>query len=243
MKALPEYYAVLGLLPSADAVVVEFAYYALVRKYEDEKYGKSVEANEKLQQLNEAYQSISETAQQEPSETKTDFAFAVEYYPDLSQIVEGLQRISPQLASEYWLRLLSSRDFGSRHELATLVEASFFNQQFGENEKIIRFARELIAKGYLEAFEELRCAVRSFGPDADPIIGRISGKHFVFDALLSWPCSEESRRILHFAVEKKGYSIAIDDRNAITLAKGTSKSFLRSDADIRRFGEILGYSS
>jgi hypothetical protein len=179
-------------------------------------------------------------ASSDQPESETDWAFATEYYPDLSQIVERLEMISKKLGAEYRAKLLSSRDFSSRRELAKSVEDQFFSQHFGSNEKIVDFARELILGGHDTAADELSRAAKLFGDNADAnaIVGHIRCKFFLVQTVCGEVCSEESRRILHSAVEK-GHSMRIDERNTIILIRGTSEMYLRTNADIYRLGRII----
>jgi curved DNA-binding protein CbpA len=116
MTETDDYYAILGVLPSADEVVVRAAYRALSQKYHPDKWsGEPAEATHRMQQLNRAYEVLSniERRQQYDRQRSSDnpdddfdftdetmrsafqeaekdqeanWTFALEYYPDLAEI-------------------------------------------------------------------------------------------------------------------------------------------------------------
>lgn len=57
MDSTKDYYAVLGVLPNAEDVVVRAAYRALAQRYHPDRFtGSENEANRRMSEINEAYQ-------------------------------------------------------------------------------------------------------------------------------------------------------------------------------------------
>jgi len=241
MKSPQEYYAILGLLPTADWSVVRSAHEALLNKYQTGMQKGETDALQELQLIEEAFQFISgftEQASEDPGtlESEADWMFALEYYPDLTSILERLATFSKQLPAMYRSALMSSRNFSARKELEKSVEDQFFYRHFGQNEKIVQFARDIFRDGHLTAANELSRAVKLFGDDPETIIRRIRGKYIVIQAINSLPYSADARRILLSALND-GNTIEIDERDKITVTKsGGSKIYLYSDEDILSFG-------
>jgi hypothetical protein len=238
MNSLEEYYAQLGLLPSADKSVVEAAYRTLTGTLRSNGVA---ETDRRFKKLKAAYEAISNVSGEPTNPFGADWLYALEYFPDLRHINERFERISHELAATYRSRLLSSRDLGSRHEFARQLENEYFEKKFGRNGKLIAFAREVIGIGQYEAAEELSHACQLFGGDHDPdaIIARIRGKYFLFSTSAGEICTDHAVRILRYAVEQ-GHQLTVSSKNVITLRKGTSETFFYSLDQIIRYGTILG---
>ena len=83
-------------------------------------------------------------------------------------------------------------------------------------------------KVYLAALASLTACHRGVDPKC------IRGKYVLFRQTYEGElCTDESLTILREAVAS-GYTLTVDDRNMFTLARGTSQSYLRSNADIKR---------
>lgn len=175
-----------------------------------------------------------------PPPADSDWAFALEYYPDLSRLTDRLASVSDTLPSEYRKRLLSSRNFAARAQLASIVENEYCEKLFGKNSKLVDFARALLAQGQRDAVRELGRAVALFGEnDPEAIIGRIRGKYFLFQTAAGETCTPDCIRILRAAVEQ-GYTITVAPNNSITLTKiGRGQTHLHSIEHILRFAHFL----
>lgn len=56
MEIKKDYYAILGVLPTAEDVVIRAAFKALAQRYHPDRFdGDSKEADEKMSDINEAY--------------------------------------------------------------------------------------------------------------------------------------------------------------------------------------------
>ncbi len=203
------YYAVLGVLPSAEIVVIRAAYRALALRYHPDTWaGEKQFAERKMREINEAYAVLSNEAgrnqynanrqkhgfeeyEYENGQTdeafrsssdsnSSDWATAVEYFPDLSKLHQKLNATSARLAFAFQTTMLEKKQFGQRREIAAELEESFLQTYFGTNAQILDYARELISIGAKPAAKELNRAVTVLGNAVDPdmVISRIRHKFF-----------------------------------------------------------------
>lgn len=197
MSEHKDYYAILGVLPTAEAVVIRAAYKALAQRYHPDRYaGPKEEANHRMTEINEAYSVLSdvnkrteydkirrsrsqddsscfdedsENAQPDNDPLQKDWEIATKYYSDLKKIEFRLSKISWRLAYSYKAYLLETKTFGSRNKLADDMERQFLELYFGNNEEIITFAIELIMSGHKVAARALNKAVSVLGNNIDPL--------------------------------------------------------------------------
>jgi hypothetical protein len=109
---------------------------------------------------------------------RSDWEVAVGYYPDLDAIYADLKKISINLALEFRAKLLETKQFSSRKELARQLEENFLRTYFGGSAKIVGFAHTLVARGHKAAAMELNRAISVLGKGADEnlIIERVRNK-------------------------------------------------------------------
>lgn len=202
MKIL-DYYAVLGVLPDAEDIVIRAAYKALAQKYHPDRYPDKEEAAKRMAEVNQAYEALgdpvrrrkydeSRSAGGEPSysdvsddenegpvysQTQKDWLLACEYYPDLTELLARLNQTSKRLALTYMLYLLETKCFDQRSKVAADMELTFLKKYFGTNPDILDFARLLIKRGNKPALIYLNDTVRVLGASTDPkkIIVKIIG--------------------------------------------------------------------
>ena len=201
-----DYYSILGVLPTAHEVVIRAAYRALAQRYHPDRNDSSCEASKKMQEINEAYEVLSNLAirnqydeshqrrgadfSSEQDDVRSAFeeatnAFtskwqtAVEYFPDLDEIVGTLRQTSYRLGFAFQALLLETRNFEARAEIAESLQRNFLETYFGTQSKILAFAKKLISINARDAAKELNRAVFVLGNDTDPdrIIGRIEEKY------------------------------------------------------------------
>jgi curved DNA-binding protein CbpA len=209
MDKTKNYYRILGVLPTAELIVIKAAYRALAMKYHPDQWtGDRATAERKIREINEAFEVLSnervrkqyDSSRQNKGfeeydfeddtteeafgdaerEQRSDWAVAVEYYPDLESICAELRRTSHRLTFAFRTMMLETKQFPHRKKLAQHLELTFLQSYFGDNPKIIEFARRLIESGHKQAAKELNRAISVFGRDADHnvVIDRISRKYF-----------------------------------------------------------------
>jgi|UniRef100_UPI00404775FF hypothetical protein len=194
-----DYYRILGVLDDAEDIIIRAAYKALAQRYHPDKWlGSPEEANRRMAEINEAYSVLSDpikrkqyddlrdqSAYQEEdasddltSSIEKDWQVVTEYFPDLVEISQRLQKISKTLASSYQIYMLETKDFGNRQQIAENLEDIFFEKYFGTNPKIKSFAKNLILMKRGDVAKELNTAVTLLGTDVNPqlVIKRLRDK-------------------------------------------------------------------
>lgn len=253
-----DYYAILGVLHSAEDVVIRAAYRALALRYHPDQWRGDPSTSERLMRdLNAAYEVLSDPQKRREYDRrrkKSDFdtyeadnenakaAFtsaeedqhdawelATEYFPDLNQITNRLRVTSVRLAFAFRATLLETKEFEGRHEMAHALEVGFLRTYFGKNEATLNFARELIASGRRDVAKELNRAVTVLGDNVSAeIISRLRAK---FDLIN--PEVKAKRRHLAERVTKTRYT---DD--AIALVEALGGKITTRDLSWLPFGEI-----
>jgi len=232
-----DYYAILGVVPSAEDVVIRAAWKALAQRYHPDRFaGDGAEANKRMAEINEAYNILSNPAQRKAYDKsrgekegdfgdwvheeeadqasnrydplEKDWTLAVGFYPDLVEINKRLSKISSTLAFSYRAGLLDSKAFEKRKELAEVLENKFLQTYFGSNPKIVVFARELIFAGNRAASKALNDSIRVLGSDAPA--DRIINK-ICKDFNAKTKEMQEQERMAQLRAAQKGYQGAVDE--------------------------------
>lgn len=195
MDANKDYYATLGVLPSAEGVVIRAAYKALAQRYHPDRFeGSKDEALRRMQDINGAYAVLSDPVQRKayddarhsngnsresyyeedsddspPSndQLEGEWNTAVGYYPTLIRFERRLSKVAWRLGYAFRVRMLMHREFESASAIAAEMEHDFLESYFGTDPKIIEFAFELIDSGNKNAAKALNEAIRILGVTAD----------------------------------------------------------------------------
>ena len=189
---LLDYYAVLGVSPDAEDIVIAAAYRALAQRYHPDKSRGSESSHAKMAALNEAYAVLSDQARrveydrsyrqfseqrfdtQDDDEKSHAFSdalnelddrwkVATSVYPDIELVRKRLTRFSTQLAFAYVTTLLERKDFARRREIGEQLEEKFLSKYFGSNELVVEYAREVILSGRRDAAKALNRLVEVLG--------------------------------------------------------------------------------
>lgn len=196
MNPEKDYYAVLGILPDAEVVVVVAAYRALASLYHPDKWkGEVSEATRRMAEINVAYGVLGDAAKRkeydasrksshssfESTDAAQDAAFdealseveerwqiAVRIFPDLTETRKKLAKTAHRLAFAFVTVMLESKLFKDRQAVADAMENKFLELHFGTNKEVIAFAKELIQLGLKDAIIALNRYVDVLGSDIDP---------------------------------------------------------------------------
>lgn len=198
-----DFYQILGVTTNAEDFVIRAAYKALVQRYHPDKYrGPKEEALEKMHLINEAYEVLSnpvkrreyDVYQQETIspqdhrqphsevnfEIERDWSIAVEYYPELFDIVFRLSYFSEQLADEFKQELISSKRFDEAKQLADTTEQDFLEEHFGLDTIINNYVRQLFLDGKRQAAMEFNEALIVLGTkvNSSELINKFELKYY-----------------------------------------------------------------
>jgi curved DNA-binding protein CbpA len=191
-----DYYATLGVLPTAEDIVIRAAYRALAQRYHPDRFnGSKEEANARMAEINEAYEVLSDSTRRKDYDASRgsnaqsgepyfgeksndappsfdpleyDWGIALKYYPDLAVLEAKLSRISWRLAYSFRAHLLEVKLFDQRTKVAEALEQKFLETYFGTNPQILSFARDLVALGHKAASKRLNETVRVLGRGIEP---------------------------------------------------------------------------
>ncbi|MGK0235657.1 MAG: curved DNA-binding protein CbpA [Psychroserpens sp.] len=191
-----DYYAILGVLPSAEIIVIKAAYKALIKVYHPDRCKSSKEAaHARTIELNEAYVALSDVSKRkeydnhrkpnnnnfsQDGEAQPDFttAFdileqdwqvAIKYEPELKNVVNSLSKLSSKLVFFYKLTMIESKQFDKKEIIAAKMEQDFLSLYFGTNEDIQKFAKKLLHDNERDAAKELNKAISVLGKGVNSV--------------------------------------------------------------------------
>jgi len=196
MTQTPDYYAVLGVLPNAEQVVITAAYRALASQYHPDRWkGDQEQATKRMAEINVAYSVLSDVnkrkeydkarssdhgAMGDDSE-QMDQAFdsamqelmdrwqvACSLFLDLEAIRKRLSKTSHSLAFAFVVLMLESKKFAEREKLSEKLETEFLKRYFGSSPAILDAARELIQMGRKDAIKALNKYIDVVGDGVSP---------------------------------------------------------------------------
>ena len=236
---MKDYYCILGVIKSAEDIVIKAAYRALAQKYHPDKFeGDEAESQKKMQEINEAYSVLSDSERRKEYDRAYDNSISgedddreegthildekdqiwrevVEYYPDLLRISSDLEKISKRLVQTFKYHILETKDFENRKKISEKIEKDFLINYFGFNEKIFNFGRLLILCGFRKAAKKLNRAVNILGVRVDPTV--------VINKILENELSANEKVLLQIIEKKNDFFFYIQE-TAI-------KKILASEAD------------
>ncbi len=198
-----DYYAILGIMPSADEAIIKAVYRALAKKWHPDTFvGDKRRAEEKLKEINEAYSVLSNPAYradfdarrnassgqqqqreyEEPdaedrapfeAEVAADWKFVLEYYPEVEKMRIELALFSNSLALSFQVNLLELKAFGLAERIKQDLISQFLRTYFGKNAAIQTFAERLIRAKAKDGARELNRLIRVSGSPTDADAKRI----------------------------------------------------------------------
>jgi curved DNA-binding protein CbpA len=243
-----DYYADLGVLPDVSKEVIRAVYLALAKRFHPDSGGEHAD-QEKFKTINAAYEILynessrkkydeGRAEQQQSSynrdvdeeedlfddELVDDWAFAVEYYPEIEELRKEVSAVSSTLSVVFQSTLLETKNFKTAAKVKTEIIEQFVERYFGTNATVKRYAMYLLKFGRRDAAKELNRAVLVFGSDLDPIT-------VIPKIRIKFDIPEEEKSEIFY----KGYRILKNDRylyevfEQSTLVSGR-KSFVSPEA-------------
>lgn len=188
-----DYYAILGVMPNAEDVVIFAAYRALAQRYHPDKWqGAPEDAHQKMVSINEAYSILKNPERRAEydksrkndgyadfsngnsndqdeafnyalSEVEEKWKLACLVFPDLQDYRKMLARTSTALAFAFVMNMIETKDYNYREAIAKNMEDTFLKRYFGSNDEIIKFAKNLIRYGHRDAAKKLNKIIDVMG--------------------------------------------------------------------------------
>lgn len=161
-------YAVLGILPDAEDVVIIAAYRALAQRYHPDKWkGDPVVAHDRMALINHAFSILGDQACRSEydrscatdgqpdltadsdedrtaafasalAEVEDRWRVACSVFPDLHELRARLARVSTSLSFAFVSSMLEAKAFADRVEVAEHLEHAFLQRYFGTNAEVIK---------------------------------------------------------------------------------------------------------
>ena len=168
MDTSKDYYAILGVLPEAEPEVIRAVYLALAKKYHpDSADGAGNE--ERLKEINLAYEILKDpkkrneydtaraemddpTGDYEPEvddedltadDLQGDWEFAVDYHPELNDLLKEVSSISPTLSIVFQSTIVSKKAFNEANKIKDQLILSFLHRYFGDSKPIQKFGNPI----------------------------------------------------------------------------------------------------
>ena len=223
MNMAKDYYEILGVLPLAEDIVIRAAYKALAQRYHPDRFSEpKEEITRRMAEINEAYTVLSNPSKRREYDNlrgtgtqagdsyfndsvkdevppdydplEKDWNVALKYYKDLHDIESRLSKISWRLGYTFRAHILEKKAFNDGQKIADSMECTFLKIYFGENKKIVDFARYLIGVGNKSAAKSLNEAVRVLGDKINhsQIINQIKNEFYF------------KKRLIIISVDEKG---------------------------------------
>lgn len=184
--AMIDHYAVLHVLPVADASVIRAAYRALIKRFHPDNRTSGESGDEDAaRQLNEAYRVLSDPLLREsydaerermgrngaldeavappPPFMENDWEVASKHFPMLAQIDRDVSQISDSLAFHFRATVLTEKSFQNAQAIADRLVQDYLTAYFGQNSQVREFARFLIENQARLAAKSLNKAVKVLG--------------------------------------------------------------------------------
>ncbi|MFW5397284.1 MAG: curved DNA-binding protein CbpA [Candidatus Accumulibacter regalis] len=247
-------YAVLGILPDAEDVVIIAAYRALAQRYHPDKWkGDPVVAHDRMALINHAFSILGDQACRSEydrscatdgqpdltadsdedrtaafasalAEVEDRWRVACSVFPDLHELRARLARVSTSLSFAFVSSMLEAKAFADRVEVAEHLEHAFLQRYFGTNAEVIKYASSLVQIGHRPAARALNKLVDVLGSSVD-------------SALIIDRIEQE------FGVRRATQLALIESVSAEELARSIlERSLLDSEifADARKLASLLG---
>lgn len=205
-----DYYAILGVIPTAEDVVIRAAYKALAQRYHpDKREDCSDDTTAIMADINEAYKILSshesraeyDRARGDSTQSSEeyfkdsaapppkydplahDWLIAVKFFPSLISLDESLSKISWRLAYSYRALMLELKEFDRGRQIAEEMQNRFLSVYFGSDLNIVLFAEKLIFSGQRKAARALSAAIKVLGKSANAsqVIKQICDDFYIRD--------------------------------------------------------------
>ena len=203
------FYQVLGVLNTAEDIVIRAAYRSLSNRYHPDKWaGDKTIAHERMSEMNVAFDVLGDMAKRKKYDNElkeqgkyddaadidndtSDFEgiytehsdawdVAINFFPNLNALHERLRKINASLAYTFKTMLVERKEFNLGAQLAERLELEFMIKYFGQDESVRHLAKFLIENEARPA--ESRSAAKELNGIVNVMGGSVDGrqvKHFL----------------------------------------------------------------
>jgi len=246
---MKDYYRILGILDDAEDIIIRAAYKALAQRYHPDKWkGDKEEANKRMQDINEAYEVLSdiekrkqydegyfkskprddaqsESSSSEFKEEEEEFnetwKMALEFFPIIQEEFNELKLISGILANTFKNALISSQEFRNSSKLKKKYESDYLHRFYGSDVQIQEFAKTLLLNKNHNAAIKVNKIIRLLGNSVtfDQVYEKINKE---FPQKSNFSSSNRRRTSTDDTITtliEKAQSDMLNEREAILLIK------------------------
>jgi hypothetical protein len=193
-------YQILGVLDTAEDIVIRAAYKALAQRYHPDKWqGNAEEATVRMREINDAYRILSDPIEkakydktldkkeyQEEPDIEENIDASLEdawkvglvFFPKLDELYLRLRKTNYSLGNTFKLIVIENKAFDKGSDIAEKMEKEFLVKYFGDDEKILHFAKLLINSGNKQGVKVLNKYIGILGKSvkAQVIIDKVRGE-------------------------------------------------------------------
>ena len=185
-------YQILGVLDTAEDIVIRAAYKALAQRYHPDKWqGNAEEATVRMREINDAYRILSNPIEkekydktidrkeyQEESDVEEDIDAYLEeawkvgllFFPILEKLYRHLRKINYALGNTFKIYLIENKAFDDASKIAREMERNFLIKYFGEENEILSFVKVLILRGNKHGVWLLNKYINILGASVKPSV-------------------------------------------------------------------------
>lgn len=183
-------YQILGVLDTAEDIVIRAAYKALAQRYHPDKWqGNAEEATVRMREINDAYRILSDPIEkakydktldkkeyQEEPDIEENIDASLEdawkvglvFFPKLDELYLHLRKTNYALGNTFKLIVIENQAFDKGLEIAEKMEKEFLIKYFSDDENLINFAKLVISKGDKKAVKVLNKYIGILGKSVKP---------------------------------------------------------------------------
>jgi curved DNA-binding protein CbpA len=191
---MKNYYKILGVLDDAEDIIIRAAFKALAQRYHPDKWtGDKNSATQKMAEINEAYDILSDSAKRKNydnqyfefnsrndrenfedefsdqfnNEKIEGWEIACEFYPNIIDEYLELKKISILLANTFRNFLIESKQFNNSKNIKLKLEDDYLSKFYSDDQYIKKYAKYLLLNSHTKAAIKLNKIIRALGQSAN----------------------------------------------------------------------------